>query len=84
MVHPLLGDLHTCYNVSIPSDSERSEVLEDKELVYVHEGFLIFVCLQYIVLDLIPQVQPLPDILCYLWFTSTSLHEAVSIVLFIF
>jgi hypothetical protein len=41
---PLLGNLHACINASIPLDSEYSKVLEDKELVDVHEWFSSFVC----------------------------------------
>ena len=33
----LPGDLHTCSNASIPLESERGEVLEDKEFFHMCE-----------------------------------------------
>jgi hypothetical protein len=43
-VLPLHRNLQACGDASNTSESERGEVLEDKELVYMCECFLPFVC----------------------------------------
>ena len=79
-VCPLLGNLHACSDASIPLELECSEILEDKELIYVLGWFILFVGLLYVTPDLIPQVLPPMDIFLWLWQASAGLQEVVSSV----